>query len=162
MNPDLEPTPSELFDGGSDFDLCHHLFVRICERHGNDVKLSALSEAERVVNLVWYTYGVIGNGGFRYLFEHQWDDDPDFTHAARAYEVIGCREADGAFRNSLELFPNGKPPANLIKHLQRYASRVTGGPTPDDYRFLNAKADIERCLADFARRSRAAFGHLGE
>ena len=74
---------AELFEAGEDINLCDRLFVRICEVHGNGADASSLSEEERTVYLVWGTLGVVGNGGFRYLFEsalpllgfpHVWTD----------------------------------------------------------------------------------------
>src|SRR5262245_2387259 len=161
MDCEVEPTLDELFDSGRDLDLCNRLAALIAEQHHDEVRLPALTAAERIVFLVWSTFGIIGNGGFRYLFEHQWEDDPYFAHAAHAYEVIGCREAAEAFQDALDLFPKGRPPANVAKRLKWYLTRISGWPAPNDWRFLNANDDIVRCLSSYVRRHRSAFSHLG-
>ena len=75
------------------FELCNGLFTRIVEYHGDDIDASAVSEDERVVLLVWHVSGIIGNGGFRYLFEGNLKGDPHFALTAEAFRVTGCKKA---------------------------------------------------------------------
>src|SRR5262245_57944449 len=101
---------AELFEAGEDINLCDRLFVRICEVHGNGADASSLSEEERTVYLVWGTLGVVGNGGFRYLFESDVPGDPDYALTRKAFETIGCREAAGALSQALAAFPGDRRP----------------------------------------------------
>lgn len=101
----------DLFDLGEDFALCNRLFVRICEVHENRVDASAFTDEERTVYLVWGALGVIGNGGFRYLFESSIRGDPKYALIRQAFEEIGCGEAAEAFKQTLAAFPNSRRPA---------------------------------------------------
>jgi hypothetical protein len=83
---------AELFDAGEDSNLCDRLFVRICEVHGNGADASSLSEEERTVYLVWAALGVVGNRGFRYLFESDVAGDPYYGGGeVRFQEECGTR-----------------------------------------------------------------------
>src|SRR5262245_5321203 len=96
-----------------DFELCNGMFTRIIEYHGDDIDASAISEQERVVLLVWYASGIIGNGGFRYLFEGELQGDPHFALTAEAFRATGCKKAAEAVRKTLAMFPNSRPPTDI-------------------------------------------------
>jgi hypothetical protein len=151
---------AELFDTGEDFALCNRLFVRICEVHGNGADVSTLSDEERTVYLVWGALGVIGNGGFRYLFESSVRGDPHYTLTRHAFEEIGCREAVEAFGQALAAFPDGRPPTNQAKRLREYVRRTPGFPSAPDQVFFAAQDSIPRFLANWVRARQRALIHL--
>ena len=98
---------ARLFDHGGDFALCDRLFVRICATRGNGADASTLPVEERTVYLAWGSLGVIGNGGFRLLFESEIQGDPDYRLTRQAFEAIGCLEAAEA---SIGGLPQRSPP----------------------------------------------------
>ena len=151
---------SDLFDHGDDFDLCNRLFGDICTAHGNDVDAARLTEEERTVYLVWGAHGVIGNGGFRYLFEHSLVGDPHYALSRHAFEVIGCDEAAEAFSEALSVFSGGRPPTDQKERLRQYLRRVPGTPSPADRKFFAAMGAIPKYLANWVRSRQRAFRHV--
>ena len=143
-----------------DFELCNVLFTRIVDYHGDDIDVSAIREAERVVLLVWHVSGIIGNGGFRYLFEGDLKGDPDFALTAAAFQAAGCREAAEAVRKTLAIFPDSRPPTDIEERLRYYLKRIKGWPTDLDRQFFCAQDDLKKCLADYIRSHADAFAHL--
>src|SRR5262245_50213526 len=88
------------------FELCNGLFTRIVEYHGDELDASAITVHERVVLLVWHVSGIVGNGGFRYLFEGDLQGDPHFALTAEAFRLTGCKKATEAIQKTLAMFPN--------------------------------------------------------
>lgn len=83
----MDPYLDKLFASPNDFDLINGLFSRISyECDGEDVdELRKLPEPQRVVLQIWGASGIIGNGGFQYLFE---SGLADFSGIADAYDTI--------------------------------------------------------------------------
>ncbi|MDA7504180.1 hypothetical protein N8553_04290, partial [bacterium] len=61
-----------------DIDLADVIFDRILKEHGEDLDPSKISKPQQTVMLVYHSYGIIGNGGFQYLFEGDFPGDPEF------------------------------------------------------------------------------------
>ncbi|MFO0965089.1 MAG: DUF4375 domain-containing protein [Gemmataceae bacterium] len=150
----------QLFAEPNDVNLCDGLFCRILDHHGDDVDASILNEAERVVVLVWHASGIIGNGGFRYLFELDIQGDPDFALTAKAFETVGCEKASSAVRTTLATFPGSRPPRNIEDRLRYYLKRQKSWPTNADLEFFAAEKDLDRRLASYIRSHADAFRHL--
>lgn len=89
---------NKLFTEASDLDLCRAVFTRIVEHYGNEINASAVGNEERIVLLVWHAMGIIGNGGFNYLFESDFRGDRHFVWTAAAFQTIGCSTAARRFR----------------------------------------------------------------
>ena len=151
---------ADLFNHGDDFALCDRLFVRICETRGNGADASALPDDERTVYLVWGSLGVIGNGGFRNLFESEVRGDPEYRLTRHSFEKIGCPEAAEAFSLALASFPNGRPPANQAKRLREYLKGAQSFPSAADRAFFAAQGLIAKSLAKWSRSRQQALMHL--
>jgi hypothetical protein len=151
---------AELFDGGADFDLCDRLFVRVCEVHGNGADASSLPEEERTAYLVWGALGVVGNGGFRFLFEADVPGDPQYALTRRAFEAIGCPQAAGALGQALTAFPGGRVPADPSKRIREYRRGMPSFPSEADRAFFAAQGAITQGLANWIRARRQSFLHL--
>jgi len=143
-----------------DSSLCDRLFVRIAERSGNELDVTRTPEPDRTVQLVWHSYGIIGNGGFQYLLEGDFKGDPGFQETANSYRRIGCKTAAACFDRLFACFPNGEVPADIDKRLRRYQNSFSGFPNKVDEPFFSASKDIERCLAAYIRANASAFAHL--
>jgi hypothetical protein len=144
----------------SDRSLCDRLFMRIAERHGNDIDFSTVTEHERTVLLVWHSFGIIGNGGFQYLLEGDFKGDPGFRETANSYRRIGCQAATACFDLLFDSFPKAEIPADINKRLRRYQKSFSGFPNKVDGPFFAASKEIERCLAAHIRANVSAFAHL--
>jgi hypothetical protein len=71
--------------------------------------LEALSGPEQNVLLVWWGKGYVDNGGFEWFYEGA----SNALQVADAYEALGLTDAADAWRKSVEVFPDGKPPEDL-------------------------------------------------
>ena len=125
----------------------------------NPMSASSARRSARV-NFVWRTYGIIGNGGFQYLMEGDFEGDPGFRHTARAFQAIGCEPAADTFDRVLSLFPDGKPQADIDERIRHYREQFDEFPTGLDRQFFAADDAIESCLAAYIRSHAGAFAHL--
>ncbi len=105
-----------------DFELCDELFKEIDDHYGSDLPAKDMPESPRTVILVWHATGIIGNGGFEYLFEGDFKGDPGFKLTHKAFETIGSDLAADALRDALALFPNGKMQTDLDERIAYYRS----------------------------------------
>ncbi|HYH68783.1 MAG TPA: DUF4375 domain-containing protein [Urbifossiella sp.] len=156
----MAQTLADLFDHCGDTDLCDRVFDRICEVHGNGADVSLLTDEERTVYLVWGALGVIGNGGFRYLFESSIRGDPHYSLTRQAFEAIGCFEAAEAFRQALTAFTDGLPPTNAAKRARAYLRRFPGFASEPDRAFYEAGKRVPTCLATWVRARHRPHPHL--
>lgn len=141
----------QLLANSNDRELCDGVFVHIVERHGNKLGLEKASESERVVTLVWHSFGIIGNGGFQYLFEGDFTGDPGFVLTAAAFRRIGCVQAAEAFEEALGLFPGNRPPKNIDDRLELYQSVPEEDRHRIDRKFWDAESNLIATLAAFIR-----------
>jgi len=80
------------------------LVSQVCRKLGQRAEargLESLSSAERTALLVWWSKGIIDNGGFEYFYE----GTTNAAEVADAYEKLGLISAAEAFRQSLLFFP---------------------------------------------------------
>ncbi len=154
-----------------DSELWNMVWSRVITRYGDDIDVSSYSEEEKVVILVVQAWGIIGNGGFQYLFEGTFKGDPYFVKTVAAFEAIQAHECADALRQELSIFPQSKPPRNIEQRLQLYDERGGGQPPrsirmrignkdPREYsidRFYRQSPEIERLLANYIWQNRAAF-----
>lgn len=150
----------QLLAESDDFELCDGVFTRIVEYHGGDIDASAISEHERVVLLVWHVSGIIGNGGFRYLFEGDLKGDPYFILTVEAFRATGCKKAAEAVRKTLAMFPQSRPPRDIEERLRYYLRRITGWPTDLGMQFFDPQDDLKKHLASYIRSHADAFAQL--
>jgi Domain of unknown function (DUF4375) len=143
-----------------DFKLCNGLSTRIIEWHGDDFDVSILNPAERAVLLTWHVSGIVGNGGFRYLFEGNIPGDPYFELTAEPFRTIGCKAAADAVAKTLAIFPNSRPTTNIVERLPYYLKRVKGWPTKTDLEFMDANDSMTTAVANYIRSHAADFAHL--
>lgn len=140
-----------------DQSLCSKMCAWIVERHGELVDLSTIPEHERVVLCVWGASGIIDNGGFNALFEHDISGDPHFLVTDSAFKAIGSQEAIAAFARVFRLFPGGKPPAQVADRLNQYRQGVAAPRSEIDQLFWKASKDIHLPLAAYIRAHREDF-----
>ena len=146
---------AKLSAAGSDFDLCDGIYGAFASRD-NGVDVAAMGEHERVVTLVWYAGGLIGNGGFEYLFSADFRNDPGFVLTAAAHATIGAHEAYRCFQEALALFPRGAPQVDLEARRAHYEAQPKETRKAINSAFWKSKPEIERVLASYIRTTRAA------
>jgi hypothetical protein len=104
--------------------------------------------------------GIIGNGGFRYLFEGHLNGDPYFALTAEAFQATGCKKATDTVQQNLAMFPHSRPPTDIAKRLRFYLKRIKSCPTNLDVEFFDAQDDRKTCLASYIRSHADAYAHL--
>lgn len=104
-------------------DVAGSTFSRILRKHGRDVDPSKIPKPEQTVMLVYHAHGILGNGGFQYLFEGDFHGDPEFLLTRQAYKTIGAAEASLAFDKAFAVFPNSTPPADIDRRLEIWQSK---------------------------------------
>jgi hypothetical protein len=110
------------FATDADFELCNSVFKGILECYGNEVKANLLPVPHRAVLLIWHATGIIGNGGFQYLFEGDFEGDPGFRLTAEVFDEIGCASAAKVIRDAISLFPNGVVITNIENRIEFFQS----------------------------------------
>jgi len=153
----MRKTIQEIISGDNDFDVCNEVFGRIGSYYGEQIDAAILLPEHRAVVLAWHSSGIIGNGGFNYLFEGTFDGDPDFALTAEAFEVIRCEAAAQAFRRALAVFPKSKPPSDIERRLVIFRRGTSEDRHEIDSTFFKAMDDITKCLALFIRSNRERF-----
>src|SRR5262245_23151020 len=102
-----------LLTKANDWELCDATFCKISSLYDDKVHASRYTPEERVVMLVWHAKGIIGNGGFYYLFSGRFDGDPGYRLTADAFKTVGLTRSHEAFEEAFRLFPNGDLPNDL-------------------------------------------------
>jgi hypothetical protein len=153
---------STLLAQAGDWDLVNGTFHKIGERYHHWVDATQYSAEERVIMLVWHSSGIIGNGGFEYLFAGEFPGDPDYRITAEAYQTAGLLRGYEAFQEAFALFPGGKVPHDRTERDQLYQAanhsaryRLNRKLWQDEY-----DATCEKRLAEFIRAIAARLGDL--
>jgi hypothetical protein len=144
-----------------DFELCNELYKQIVDHFDVDLQAKDLPESSRTVLLVWHATGIIGNGGFEYLFEGDFAGDPGYELTLRAFEAIGSDLAANAFRDALGLFPKSQIHTDIEERTEYYTSLPYDERMDLNSRFWSASLtgndEIKTKLADFIRAHKNDF-----
>lgn len=136
----------------NDWNLCHETWQGIIDRYDENPTASDFTPRELVVVAVWTVSGIIGNGGFEYLFEGDLPGDPDYRLALSAFRTIGCEEAFSAFEDALGLFPGGVTPEDIDERVKAYQSNPAEVRVSLATRFWAADEKIVTKLAAYIRQ----------
>jgi hypothetical protein len=106
-------------------DLADETFSAIFKRYGESMNPAKIPEEHRTVALVYHTHGIIGNGGFQYLFEGDFPGDPEFLLTRQAFKTIGATRASAAFEMAFAVFPKSTPPADIERRLEMWQAKYS-------------------------------------
>ncbi|MEO1529086.1 MAG: DUF4375 domain-containing protein [Planctomycetota bacterium] len=146
-------------------DRASDIFDRILKQHGDDVDPSKIPQPQQTVMLVLHSHGIIGNGGFQYLFEGDFPGDPGFLLTRKAYKTIGASDASAAFDKAFAVFPNSEPPADIERRLELWQSKYTladgiNDNTSPDAMFFDAMDGVMEKLDAYIKSNEAEFASL--
>ncbi len=149
----------------TDIDLADSTFKRILRKHGDDVDPSKIPKPQQTVMLVYHSHGILGNGGFQYLFEGDFPGDPEFLLTRQAYKTIGALDASTAFEKAFAVFPNSTPPASIDRRLEMWQSKynlrdsLTDDNSPDSM-YFKAMDGVMQKLNDYINANASEFASL--
>jgi hypothetical protein len=135
---------------------------RILKRFGDNVNPSRIPEQHRTVLLVLHAHGIIGNGGFQYLFEGDFPGDPEYLLTRQAYKTIGATRACTAFQKAFAVFRKSTPPKDIERRLEMWGAKYTlmdafeGDDSPDAM-YFNSMEETNQLLESYIRKNLAAF-----
>jgi hypothetical protein len=147
-----------LFALTDDFELCNGVFCRFADLN-NEIDVDSYTEEERVVTLVWHASGIIGNGGFEYLFEGWFTGDAGYVYTAAAFKTIGATQSYGAFQRALGVFgdqyPDDSAERDAVYHRVPEEER-----TAINRQFWDDEQNMTAALARYIRERRTRFREL--
>ena len=151
----------------ADIDLADTTLKRILKQHGDDVDPSKIPKPQQTVLLVYHSHGIIGNGGFQYLFEGDFLGDPEFLLTRQAYKTIGASDASAAFEKAFAVFPNSTPPSDIDCRLEMWQSKydimdIIKDKSSPDAIYFHAMDGIMEKLNAYIKSNEAAFASLPE
>ena len=149
------------FDEPDDFELCNGVFCRFADRN-NTINVESYELPERIITLVWHSSGIIGNGGFHYLLEGDFNGDPNFVLTAAAYRSIGAEECYACFQDVMRIFPDCRLPSDIETRLEMYEAVPAEERWEIDLRFFNQlnQKEINRLLAKYIRNHKREISRL--
>ncbi len=146
--------------------LCGDTLDRIVARYGDDFSVAYLPESRRIVTVVYTAMGIIGNGGFEYLFEGDFEGDHDYRLTLAAFETIGAEGGARALRDALALFPAGRVHEGMKERAEYYRSIEADVRIGLSARFWAASSENDSevvvKLADYIRSHEGEFAALSE
>ncbi len=153
-------TFGQIVASDDNFCVANGTFCLIDMQYG-EFDASRYSKHESVVMLVWHSAGIIGNGGFDYLFQGPWQGDADYVATIEAHRRIGLAKSADAFAAAINQFPGSAMPSDPD---ERYRAYIT---TDEDIRnsidalyYEDSDDHRERAVADFVRQYKDQFRHL--
>lgn len=157
------PRFRDLIDNVSDQEFCSGVHSMLCRRED---ELSP-NHPGRIVLLAMTTDGIIGNGGFEFLFSWDYPNDPDYSRSLAAYETIGCDYKADAYRDALAVFPDSRPPADADERIDLYQRHPEEARDSLSTRFFGTDLDHGNTqfytqVADFIRSHAEQFRLLDE
>jgi hypothetical protein len=151
----------------ADIDLADKTFKRILKKLGKDVDPSKLPKPLQTVMFVYHSFGILGNGGFQYLFEGDFPGDPEFLLTRQAYKTIGASDASAAFDKAFAVFPKSTPPANIDRRLKIWQSKYNlldslKDDTSPDSMYFSAMDGVMEKLNAYIKTNNSVFASLAK
>ena len=147
----------ELLALPSNLDLCCGLDALLRERFQDD--LTAIPSAGKWVVWSLAADGIIGNGGFQFLFE-RWSSPSFYEDALAGFRAIGASKCAAAMAEALEWFPKGKPPVDRDRRLRRWRRCDWEWEQATVRRFWAGSQEVPALLAAFIRTHREEFERM--
>lgn len=161
----ISPLDSKENSQMANIDLADATFERILKKHGESVDPSKIPKPQQTVLLVIHAHGIIGNGGFQYLFEGDFTGDPEFLLTRQAFKTIGATDASTAFEKAFAVFPNSTPPADIERRLEMWQSKynlmdaINNKSSPDSM-YFSAMNGVEEKLNAYIKANEVEFASL--
>ncbi len=139
----------KLLKDANDFDLSNGVFMLLADHFGGIT--TGMPPEGKVIIWVWHTSGIIGNGGFQYLFENVLPDDLYFAGTLEAYRTLGADQCAEALAEALSRFPKSKPPKSVERRLSIFQQEGWGHL---DRKFWDQNKQLPGLIANFIREKK--------
>lgn len=96
----------------------------------DDADVTRLPGPRRTFVVVYTIQGVIGNGGFQYLFERDWPGCPAYGEFSRAYREIGATDVAEWLDRAVALFPFSDPHLRREDRVRYLREHCVAGDSP--------------------------------
>lgn len=119
-------------------------------------QIELLDQPCRTVVIVYSAWGIIGNGGFQYFFENNFEGDPAFEVFTQAFRDVGLEEIALRFTELVASFPFDDPHKSSQKRqafLEASPPEFTAAMTSLED-LIYQHDDIEEILNAFLQRER--------
>ena len=120
-------------------------------------QIELLDQPCRAAVIVYTAWGIIGNGGFQYFFESNFEGDPPFDIFTQAFRTVGLGEIALRFSELVALFPFNDPHKSSQKRqvfLECQPPAFTAAMTKLED-LIYGHDDIEEILNSFLQREEA-------
>jgi Domain of unknown function (DUF4375) len=133
----------------SDFDVVNEAFERSVMNYPPPGGLDEMPEQVRALVLVWTSSGIIGNGGFEYLFESTMNGDARLNKTIQSYQIVGLNELYNIVDKAVRLARSSNGSIDSKKFM-RLSAKVRDDLDLDYYR-AEKEGSFYRILADLVR-----------
>ncbi len=132
----------------SNFDIANDAWERAVKAYPPPDGLTRMPEPMRALVLVWTSAGIVGNGGFEYLFESPMEGDPELVLTERAYVLLGDQALTDAFVSARKraLGVDGKIDRTKFSTLKESEKREL------DIAYYAAKENLRNIAAAFVKQ----------
>lgn len=149
-------TIDDLVAQADDFLLCDEVVQRL-EGAADALGAEPTGAEERAIVLTWHASGVVGNGGFEYLFEGGfYVRDPGYAHTLAGFEAVGATAKAAALREALGWFPGSTPPEDPRARLAAFVAAPADERQRLNERFWAESDAFTTKLAGYIRANQAA------
>lgn len=148
-------TFSELLADPEDFNVANGFFSLICGIHAGEFNADFYRPVERPIMLTWHAKGIIGNGGFAYLFEGEWPGDLDYQLTIDAHRAIGCDDQVRALEWAIS-----EVSAAADRTKRRDAFVALPSATQNEINSLYWNEGMERKISKYIRENKKLLEHL--
>ncbi|TWT75002.1 DMP19 family protein [Allorhodopirellula solitaria] len=150
-------TFSELAADPNDFNVANGFFGLIDGPHHGEFNATFFRPIEQPIMLTWHANGIIGNGGFAYLFEAEWPGDPDYELTMEAHRQLGCDSQFEAFRLALNAVADSP---SRDSRSDTFLELPSGQQNNINSLYRGDAGTPERQIAAYVRRNVKRLGHL--
>lgn len=143
----------EIIKCSDDSDVCDKTFL-LYSQLNNAIDVNEMKKCEKLISLIWHSYGILGNGGFYNLLSENFKGDPSFRITANCYREIGVVECYDQFVELFNYFPNGIVSTDSKLNEKIIKSIGYDALSKIEKRFYSASGKIEKMLCLYIKANK--------
>ena len=122
--------------------------------------IDLLPRRRQVFAIIYSAQGVIDNGGFQYLFESDWPNNPAYSRFSDAYREIGATDVADWLDEAASMFPFRDPHLHRAARVRYLREFCVEGDSPMGVlsgKAIDASGRVFTCLAEYVRTHESDF-----